>query len=58
MSKDQVIVALREYVESTALSKYIVDLMIANYDDIYEKREAETSKEGARYYAALVDAED
>ena len=58
MSKDQVIMALREYVESTALSKYIVDLMIANYDDIYEKREAETSKEGARYYAALVDAED
>ncbi len=58
MSKDQVIVALREYVESTALSKYIVDLMIANYDDIYQKREAETSKEGARYYAALVDAED
>ena len=58
MSKEQVIMALREYVESTALSKYIVDLMIANYDDIYQKREVETSKEGARYYAALVDAEE
>ncbi len=55
MSKEQVIFALREYVESSALSKYIVDLMIANYDDIYQKRESETSKEGARYYAAVVD---
>ena len=55
MSKEQVIYALREYVESSALSKYIVDLMIANYDDIYQKRESETSKEGARYYAAVVD---
>ena len=53
MSKEQVIFALREYVESSALSKYIVDLMIANYDDIYQKRESETSKEGARYYAAV-----
>lgn len=55
MSKEQVIYALCEYVESSALSKYIVDLMIANYDDIYQKRESETSKEGARYYAAVVD---
>ena len=57
MSKEQVIFALREYVESSALSKYIVDLMIANYDDIYQKREMEAGKEGARYFAAVVDVD-
>ena len=57
MSKEQVIFALREYVESSALSKYIVDLMIANYEDIYQKREMEAGKEGARYFAAVVDVD-
>ena len=55
MSKEGVIETLREYVESGAMSGYLVDLLINNYDDIYSIREREVSREGARYFASSVD---
>ena len=58
MTKEEVISTLRDNVEDGAMSGYIVDLLINNYDNIYSIRENEVSKEGARYYAAVVDAED
>ena len=58
MNKEEVIATLRENVDSGAMSGYIVELMIANYDNIFEIRDKEARNEGARYYAAVVAAED
>ena len=55
MSKEQVIETLREYVDSGAMSGYLVDLLINNYDDIYSIRDSEVRREGARYFASSVD---
>ena len=57
MSKDQVVEILRSSASTGALSSYIVDLLVNNYEDIYEKRDIEVRNEGARYYAAIVDSE-
>lgn len=57
MSKEEVIKTLLEYVESGAMSGYIVDLLINNYDDIYAIRDREVRKEGARYFASSVDVD-
>ncbi|MCR4845957.1 MAG: HD domain-containing protein [Eubacterium sp.] len=57
MSKEEVIVTLREYVESGAMSGYLVDLLINNYDDIYSIRDREVRREGARYFASSVDVD-
>jgi HD-GYP domain-containing protein (c-di-GMP phosphodiesterase class II) len=57
MSKDQVVEILRSSASAGALSSYIVDLLVNNYEDIYEKRDIEVRNEGARYYAAIVDSE-
>ena len=57
MSKEEVIRTLREYVESGAMSGYLVDLLITNYDDIYAIRQSEVSREGARYIASSVDVD-
>ena len=58
MSKEQVAEVLLEGAQSGALSRYIVELLITNYDDIYEKRDKEVRNEGARYYAAVVNSPD
>ena len=57
MAKDEVIETLREYVESGAMSGYLVDLLINNYDDIYAIRDREVRREGARYFASSVDVD-
>ena len=57
MSKEEVIVTLKEYVESGAMSGYLVDLLINNYDDIYSIRDREVRREGARYFASSVDVD-
>ena len=57
MSKEEVIRTLREYVDSGAMSGYLVDLLINNYDDIYSIRQKEVSREGARYIASSVDVD-
>jgi hypothetical protein len=57
-SPEEVIKTLRENVDDGAMSGYIVELLINNYDNIYSIRDGEVSKEGARYFAAVVDAED
>ncbi len=57
MSKEEVIQTLREYVESGAMSGYIVELLINNYDDIYSIRDREVRREGARYFASSVDVD-
>ncbi len=57
MSKEEVIRTLREYVESGAMSGYLVELLITNYDDIYAIRQKEVSREGARYIASSVDVD-
>ena len=58
MAKEEVIQILNENSESGAMSGYIIDLMINNYDEIHAIRDTEVSKEGARYYASVVDAEE
>ncbi len=58
MSKEEVIKTLRDNVEDGAMSGYIVDMLINNYDNIYSIRDNEVTKEGARYFAAVVDAEE
>ena len=55
MSKDEVIATLQQNVDSGAMSGYIVDLLINNYDSIYNIRDNEVRKEGARYFASVVD---
>ena len=57
MSKEEVIKTLREYVESGAMSGYIVEMLINNYDDIYSIRDSEVRREGARYFASSVDVD-
>ena len=47
MSKEEVIKTLTEYVDSGAMSGYIVELLINNYDDIYSIRDSEVRREGA-----------
>ena len=58
MNKEEVIATLRQNVEDGAMSGYIVEMLINNYDNIYSIREKEVTKEGARYYAGVVDAEE
>ena len=58
MSKDDVVSILRDNVDNGAMSGYIVEMLINNYDNINTIREAEVTKEGARYFAAAVDAEE
>lgn len=58
MNKEEVIQTLRENVDSGAMSGYIVDLLINNYDDIYSIRDQEVRKEGARYFASVVEADE
>ena len=58
MSKEEVIKVLHDGALDGALSRYIVELMITNYDDIYEKRDIEVRNEGARYYAAVVNSDE
>ncbi len=57
MSKEEVIRTLTEYVETGAMSGYIVELLIRNYDDIYSIRDTEVRREGARYFASSVDVD-
>ncbi len=57
MSKEEVIKTLTEYVESGAMSGYIVEMLINNYDDIYSIRDSEVRREGARYFASSVDVD-
>ena len=58
MSKEEVIETLNEYVSNGAMSGYIVDILIKNYDNIFSIRDAEVRKEGARYFASVVDVDD
>ncbi|MCR5215281.1 MAG: HD domain-containing protein [Eubacterium sp.] len=58
MTKDEVITTLLQNVETGAMSGYIVDILINNYDNIYKVRDDVVRKEGARYYASVVDVED
>ena len=58
MSREEVIQTLADYVEAGALSRYIAGLLIQNYDDIYSIRDEEVRKEGARYFASMVDSEE
>ena len=58
MPKDKVIEILMDGAGSGALSRYLVELLINNYQDIYEKRDVEVRAEGARYYAAIIDSEE
>lgn len=57
MPKEKVIEILTDGVNSGTLSRYLVELLINNYEDIYMKRDAEVRAEGARYYASVVDAD-
>lgn len=57
MSKEEVIKTLTDYVETGAMSGYIVELLINNYDNIYSIRDAEVRREGARYFASSVDVD-
>ena len=57
MSKEEVIKTLTDYVETGAMSGYIVELLIKNYDDIYGIRDNEVRREGARYFASSVDVD-
>ncbi|MBO4592014.1 MAG: HD domain-containing protein [Eubacterium sp.] len=57
MSREEVIQTLADYVETGALSRYIAGLLIQNYDDIYSIRDEEVRKEGARYFASVVDSD-
>ena len=57
MAKEGVMKTLAESIEKGALSGYIVELMLQNFDDIFGKRDEEVRKESARYYASLVDAD-
>ncbi len=57
MAKEGVMKTLAESIEKGALSGYIVELMLQNFDDIFGKRDEEVRKESARYTASLLDAE-
>ncbi len=58
MSKDEVIATLQQNVETGAMSGYIVDILIKNYDNIFAVRDDVVRKEGARYYASVVDVDE
>ncbi|SEQ94055.1 HD domain-containing protein [Lachnospiraceae bacterium NE2001] len=57
MSKEEVIKTLADYVDSGAMSGYIVEILINNYDSIYSIRDSEVRREGARYFASSVDVD-
>ena len=58
VEKEGVMKALAESIEKGAVSGYIVELMLKNFDDIFTIRDEEVRKESARYYASLVDTEE
>ncbi len=58
MAKEGVMKTLAESIENGALSGYIVELMLQNFDDIFGKRDEEVRKESARYTAALLDIDE
>ncbi|MBO4863242.1 MAG: HD domain-containing protein [Eubacterium sp.] len=58
LTKEEVVAILRDNVDNGAMSGYIVETLINNYDNINSIREKEVTKEGARYFAAAVDAEE
>ncbi len=57
MEKEGVMKTLADNIEKGAVSGYIVELMLQNFDDIFGKRDEEVRRESARYYASMVDAE-
>ena len=58
MEKEGVMKTLAESIEKGAVSGYIVELMLKNFDDIFSIRDEEVRKESARYYASLVDTDE
>lgn len=58
LSKEEVVRILLENVERGAMFSYLVELLITNYDEIQGIRDAEVSREGARYYASVVEVEE
>ena len=58
LEKEGVMKTLAESIEKGAVSGYIVELMLKNFDDIFTIRDEEVRKESARYYASLVDADE
>ncbi len=58
MAKEGVMKTLAESIEKGALSGYMVELMLQNFDDIFGKRDEEVRKESARYTASMLDTED
>ncbi|MCR5292796.1 MAG: HD domain-containing protein [Eubacterium sp.] len=57
LSKEEVIKILLENVERGAMFGYLVEMLITNYDEIQDIRDTHVSREGARYYASVVDAD-
>ena len=57
LSKEEVIKILLENVERGAMFGYLVEMLITNYDEIQEIRDTHVSREGARYYASVVEAD-
>ena len=58
MSRDEIMMILKSNVESGAVSRSIAEIMLTNYDNIYEVRENQAKAEGARYYAAVLDVDE
>ena len=58
MAKEGVMKTLADSIEKGALSGYIVELMLTNFDDIFSKRDEEVRKESARYTASILDTEE
>ena len=58
MSRDEIMMILKSNVESGAISRSIAEIMLTNYDNIYEVRENQAKSEGARYYAAVLDVDE
>lgn len=58
LEKEGVMKTLAESIEKGAVSGYIVELMLKNFDDIFTIRDEEVRRESARYYASLVDADE
>ena len=57
LSKEEVIKILLENVERGAMFGYLVEMLITNYDEIQDIRDTHVSREGARYYASVVEAD-
>jgi hypothetical protein len=53
MSREQTIRVMRDNVESGALSKGIVDVLLDNFDDVNEHRDVASHIEGRRYFEAM-----